>query len=106
MIRIKDSLDGDLDGHLVLLIWKGPLEVIWSNPLAQVGSPRDACPRLCPSVFEYLQGGSVHKYFSSCHHNTYYSKAKTLGYNIIVIYIISLACITALREVVKKKASP
>lgn len=70
MNRIKDSQNGDLEGHLVLLIRKETLEVIWSNPPTQAGSLRYSCPRLCPSAFEYLQGGGVHNYFSSCHHNT------------------------------------
>lgn len=51
MNRIKDSQNGDLEGHLVLLIWKGVLDVIWSNHPTQTGPFRYSCPRLCPSVF-------------------------------------------------------
>ncbi|GAB0182080.1 mitochondrial enolase superfamily member 1 [Grus japonensis] len=31
--------------------WKGPLEVIWSNPPPQAGPPRASCPRPYPDNF-------------------------------------------------------
>lgn len=32
-------------------VWRGPLEIIWSNAPAQAGSARAGCPAPCPAGF-------------------------------------------------------
>lgn len=48
---------------MVILCWKGPLEVIWFNPTAaQAGSLRAGCPRTVNSLL-MLHHFTVKKYF-------------------------------------------
>ncbi|PKU40316.1 hypothetical protein llap_9380 [Limosa lapponica baueri] len=37
--------------HRITWGWKGPLEIIWSNPTAKAGPPRAGCTGTCPGGF-------------------------------------------------------
>ena len=41
--------------------WKGPLEIIYSNPPAKAGSPQQAAQDLVQAGLEYLQRRRIHK---------------------------------------------